>query len=298
MAQLESEILDTSLAAMAGGGGARRGHARTLRRILRNRPLVVGGVITLLLVLSALLAPLIAPYNPQTMNLIAAMQGPSLAHLAGTDNFGRDMFSRILYGGRVALLVGLSSVAIAMVLGCLFGFVAGYAGGASDMIVQRVMDLMLAFPSLLLAFLVIAILGPGLVNAVIAIGVSGVPVYARIARAEVLKLRKREFVDAAKAVGAGEARVLVRHLIPNALSPILVLAGLGIASSILTEAALSYIGLGAQPPSPDWGATLSQAQNYIETQWWLPTFPGLAIVLAALGFNLLGDGMRDHLDPR
>lgn len=297
MAQLESQILDASLSAMAGSETG-RGHVRTLRRILRNRPLVIGGAIVLVLILSSLLAPVLSPYNPQAMNLIAAMQPPSLAHLAGTDNFGRDMFSRILYGGRVALLVGFTSVAISMVIGCVLGFAAGYAGGRADMLVQRLMDLMLAFPSLLLAFLVIAILGPGLVNAIIAIGVSGIPVYARIARAEVLKLRHREFVDAARALGAGDVRVLFKHVIPNSLSPILVLAGLGVASAILTEAALSYIGLGAQPPSPDWGATLSQAQDYIETQWWLPTFPGLAIVIAALGFNLLGDGLRDHLDPR
>jgi peptide/nickel transport system permease protein len=298
MAQLQSEILDASLAAGAGRELGGRGHAQTVRRILRNRPLVIGGGIVLVLIFASLLAPYIAPYNDQAMNLIAAMQPPSLAHLAGTDNFGRDMFSRILFGGRVALLVGFTAVAISMVIGCLLGFAAGYAGGTADMLVQRVMDLMLAFPSLLLAFLVIAILGPGLVNAIIAIGVSGIPVYARLARAEVLKLRNREFVDAARAMGAGNSRVLLRHLIPNSLSPILVLAGLGIASAILTEAALSYIGLGAQPPSPDWGSMLSQAQNYIETQWWLPTFPGLAIVIAALGFNLLGDGLRDHFDPR
>lgn len=269
-----------------------------LARVVRNRTLLVGASITLVVILASLLAPLIAPYDPQTMNLAAAMQPPSWQHLAGTDNFGRDMLSRILYGGRIALLVAFTSVAIAVGIGCLLGFAAGYAGGMVDVIVQRLVDLMLAFPSLLLAFLVIAILGPGLVNAIIAIGVGGVPVYARVARAEVLKLRSREFVESAKAMGASDARVLFRHVIPNSLSPILVLAGLGMASAILTEAALSYIGLGAQPPSPDWGSTLSQAQNYIETQWWLPTFPGLAIVVTALGFNLLSDGLRDHLDPR
>lgn len=298
MANLESIGIEPGPGAPVGPVSAARASGATLRRVLRNRPLVIGAAITTVLVLSALLAPILAPDNPQAMNLLVTMQPPSWQHLAGTDNFGRDMFSRILFGGRIALLVGFISVAISMGIGCALGFVSGYAGGTADTLLQRLMDLMLAFPSLLLAFLVIAILGPGLVNAIIAIGVSGVPVYARVARAEVLRLKNREFVESARAVGASHARILIRHLVPNSLSPILVLAGLGIASAILTEAALSYIGLGAQPPSPDWGATLSQAQNYIETQWWLPTFPGLAIVIAALGFNLLGDGLRDHFDPR
>jgi len=271
---------------------------RAARRILRNRSLMIGAVVILVLIVSAVFAPLIAPYNPQAMNLIAANQPPSLAHLAGTDSFGRDMFSRILYGGRIALIVGFVSTAISAVLGCLLGFVAGYTGGMTDNLVQRLMDLLLAFPGILLAFLVIAILGPGISNAIIAIGIGGLPVYARVARGEVLKLREREYIEAARAMGAGRGRLLLRHLIPNALSPILVLSGLGIASAILTEAALSYIGLGAQPPTTDWGATLAQAQDFIETQWWLPTFPGLAIVFAALGFNLMGDGLRDLLDPR
>jgi peptide/nickel transport system permease protein len=297
MANPETTVLEGDLRA-SSQARARRARTAALARVARNRTLLVGASITLVVVLASLLAPVIAPYDPQTMNLAAAMQPPSWQHLAGTDNFGRDMFSRILYGGRIALMVAFTSVAISVGVGCLLGFAAGYAGGMADVLVQRLMDLMLAFPSLLLAFLVIAVLGPGLVNAIIAIGIGGVPVYARVARAEVLKLRSREFVESAKAMGASSARILFRHVIPNSLSPILVLAGLGLASAILTEAALSYIGLGAQPPSPDWGSTLSQAQDYIETQWWLPTFPGLAIVVTALGFNLFSDGLRDHLDPR
>lgn len=296
-------VIRDGLADLPTGGpvadlGTRRTLRQQVRRLVRHRPLLVGVIIILVLVLSSAFAPLIAPANPQAMNLLATNLPPSFAHLAGTDSFGRDMFSRILYGGRIALLVGFTSVGISLVIGCLFGFVAGYAGGIADNLVQRLMDLMLAFPSLLLAFLVIAILGPGLSNAIIAIGVSGIPVYARVARAEVLKLKRLDYVEAAKSMGASRFRIVLRHVVPNSLSPLLVLAGLGIASSILIEASLSYIGLGAQPPSPDWGATLAQAQNYIETQWWLPTFPGLAIVIAALGFNLMGDGLRDLFDPR
>jgi len=296
---IRGEMIDPALVELvtvADTGAS--GPARTIRRILRVKPLVIGGSIILILILASVFAPLIAPADPQAMNLIAANQPPSLAHLAGTDSFGRDMFSRILYGGRIALIVGFVSTGIAAIIGCLLGYVAGFVGGTTDNLVQRLMDLMLAFPGILLAFLVIAILGPGISNAIIAIGIGGVPVYARVARAEVLKLRNREFIEAARAMGSPRWRVLFRHVVPNSLSPILVLAGLGIASAILIEAALSYIGLGAQPPSPDWGSMLSQAQDYIETQWWLPTFPGLAIVIAALGFNLMGDGLRDLLDPR
>lgn len=270
----------------------------TVRRIVRSRVLVAGACITLVVVLASLIGPWLAPYNPQAMNLSQTLLPPSWQHLTGTDSFGRDMFSRLLYGGRIALLTGFSAVAIASGVGCFLGFGAGYAGGWVDNVVQRAMDLMLAFPDLLLAFLIIAVLGPGLANAILAIGISAIPVYARLARAEVLKLRRTEFVEAAHALGSSSRRVLSRHVVPNSLSPILVLMGLGVASAILTEAALSFIGLGAQPPSPDWGATLFQAQNFIETQWWLPTFPGLAIMITSLGFNLLGDGLRDLLDPR
>lgn len=274
------------------------GGALALRRILRNRVLVVGLSIALVVILASLLGPWIAPYNPQAMNLGATLMPPSWQHLTGTDSFGRDMFSRLLYGGRVALLTGFSAVGIAASIGCVLGFVAGYAGGWADILMQRLVDLMLAFPDLLLAFLVIAILGPGLTNAIIAIGVSAIPVYARLARAEVLKLRRKEYVEAAHAMGATNVRVLLRHVVPNALGPILVLAGLGVGSAILVEAALSYVGLGAQPPSPDWGATLFQEQSFIQTQWWLPMFPGIAIMITALGFNLLGDGLGSLLDSR
>ena len=268
------------------------------RRLLANRLAVVGAAIVLGLLVLALIGPIVVPADPTEMVLEDQFLPPSREHPLGTDDFGRDILTRIVHGSRVSLQVGLVSVGIAAVVGSVIGLVAGYLGGWLDLISQRVIDVMLAFPELLLALGIVAILGASLVNAMIAIGIGAIPVYARLMRGQVLALREKEYVESARASGARSGRVLFRHILPNALSPLIVLASLGIATAILTGAALSFIGLGAQPPSPEWGAMLASGREYLRREWWIATFPGIALAVTALGFNLLGDGLRDALDPR
>lgn len=268
------------------------------RRLLQNRVGMLGIVLLAILAISAIGAPIFAPYDPLALNMTHALAAPTGAHIFGTDEFGRDVLSRVLYGGRVSLPVGFIAVGIGAVLGIPLGLLAGYHGRALDAMIMRLMDIMLAFPGIILALVVISILGPSLNDVMIAVGISGIPSYARLVRGQVLQLKGNLYVDAARALGAPDRRILIVHILPNMVGPIIVLASLGVGFSILAASGLSFLGLGAQPPSPEWGAMLSTGRNYIQLAWWIATFPGLMIVLAVLAMNLVGDALRDAFDPR
>jgi peptide/nickel transport system permease protein len=268
------------------------------RQLRLNRAAMIGAALVLFEIVLALSAPWITPYDPFDQDPRAALQAPSREHFFGTDDTGRDLFSRVIYGTQISLRVGLISVGIGGGIGIVLGITAGYRGGVLDNAIMRVMDLLLAFPGILLALAIIAILGPGLFNVMIAVGISSIPYYTRVARGSSLALRDREFVLGARAIGCGDAHITRRYILPNVLPPLIVLATLGIASAILTAAGLSFIGLGAVPPAPEWGAILTLGRKYINQAWWYTTFPGLAIAITVLGINTLGDALRDALDPR
>lgn len=272
--------------------------APAARRFWRNRAAVTGLVIVLGLALVAAFAPLLADRPPDAQSLRDRLEPPSAVNPFGTDEFGRSVYSRVLYGARLSLLTGLVPVVTALLFGTLIGLVTGFFRGWLDATLMRLMDVLLAFPSLLLALGVVGALGPGLVNAVIAIAIVEIPQYARIVRSVVLGTREEEFVCAAQALGAGDGRLLFRHVLPSALAPLSVQATLGIGFAVLSMAGLSFLGLGVQPPTSDWGEMLSRGRRYLPDNNWLILFPGLAISLTVLGFNLLGDGLRDALDPR
>ncbi|MBW7916130.1 MAG: ABC transporter permease [Trueperaceae bacterium] len=276
----------------------RRLRSPAVRRFLRNRAATVGLVLTVLLILVAVFAPLLAPYAPDFQNLRARLRPPSTAHPFGTDEFGRDVLSRVLHGARVSLLTGLVPVLVAAGLGSTLGLLAGFYRGTLDAILMRVMDILLAFPSLLLALAVVGALGPGLENAVIAVAIVGIPSYARIVRSVVIATREEEFVTAAQALGARDPRLLLKHVLPTAMGALSVQATLGIGFAILSMAGLSFLGLGVQPPTADWGEMLTRGRRYLPGAPWLLLYPGAAISLTVLAFNLLGDGLRDALDPR
>jgi len=267
-------------------------------RLLRKPPAVAGGVIVMLLIVVAVTAPYLVPYDPIAQDLGNSLLPPSAAHLAGTDVHGRDIFSRILYGAGISLRIGFLGMSLGCVIGVTMGMMSGYRGGWLDTVLMRLVDLQLAFPGLLLALVIIAIIGPGLENVIIAVGVFSVPTFARMSRAQVLALKQQDYVMAAQMVGARDFRIMFYHLLPNALAPILVIATLRVATAILTAASLSFLGLGAQPPIPEWGAMLSDGRQYITIAPHVATTPGLAILVTVLAFNLLGDGLRDALDPR
>lgn len=268
------------------------------RRFRRNKAAIAGGAIVLFFVLLAFLAPLAAPYDPAQTNFRDRLEGPSASHWLGTDSLGRDMLSRIIYGSRYSLLSGLVSVAIAVAVGTLLGLVSGYYGKLADNIIMRLMDMLLAFPGILLAIAIISVLGRGLTNAMIAVGLYSIPSFARVVRGNVLALREQEFVQGARAAGASNSRIIFRHILPNITTPVTVLSTMRLGSTILAAAALSFIGLGAQPPTPEWGAMLSGGRDVLRVAPHITTFPGLAILLTVIGFNLLGDGLRDALDPK
>jgi peptide/nickel transport system permease protein len=276
----------------------RRATALAWRRVVRSTNLVVGAAILALVIGSAIFALQIAPRNPIDQAFSEQLRPPSPAHWFGTDEFGRDIFSRVIYGARIALVIGVLADGIAVLLGVLLGIVAGYFGGRVDSAVMRVMDVLLAFPYLLLAMIVVAILGPSLTNAMLAIGIVYTPQFARLVRGTVLAVREQEFVEAAGAVGAGAVRILGRHVLPNILSPIIVMATLTVGFTIVETAGLSFLGLGATPPTPEWGSMLATGRSFMLTAPWIATFPGLAILVTVIGFNLAGDGLRDLLDPR
>ena len=267
-------------------------------RALRRPSIAAGLLILLVFLTAALLAPLIAPYDPLAQNVVAGLRPPSPGHLLGTDKLGRDIFSRMLYGARISLAVGAAVVLIAGTIGTLLGLLAGYVGGLVDEAVMRVTDLFFAFPALILAMAIAGALGPSLRNALIAISAVTWPVYARLIRGQVLALKEQEFILATRALGVPEWRIVLRHLLPNTLAPLLVQASFDMGGAIISVAGLSFIGFGAQPPTPEWGVMISEGRNYIATQWWLATVPAVAILLVVGSFNLLGDGLRDLLDPR
>jgi peptide/nickel transport system permease protein len=269
-----------------------------VKRFTRNRAALVGLALVLVLAAVALLAPVLAPYAPDAQNLRARLRPPSGEHWFGTDEFGRDILSRVLFGARVSLLTGLVPVLVAALIGSALGLVAGFYRGRLDAVLMRVMDVLLAFPSLLLALAVVGTLGPGLENAVIAVAIVGIPSYARIVRSVVIAAREEDFVTAAKALGARDPRLLLKHVLPSALGALSVQATLGIGFAILSMAGLSFLGLGVQPPTADWGEMLARGRRYLPGSPWLLLYPGAAISLTVLAFNLLGDGLRDALDPR
>lgn len=267
-------------------------------KALRHGLVVAGGSIVLLLALAALFGGVLAPHDPNTMNFAAVFSPPSWSHLFGTDEFGRDLFSRVLHGASVSVKVAFIAVGISSVAGVTLGLFAGYSGGWLDELLMRIMDIFFALPAVLLAIVVMAILGRGVENAMIAIAIVYAPIFARVTRGAVISVRDREFVNAAKALGQGRLRVMFTHVLPNALGPIIVQTSLSLAFAILAEAALSFFGLGTQPPEPSWGRMLSEGRAYLRQAPWMGIFPGLAIMVSVLGFNLLGDGLRDVLDPR
>ncbi len=271
---------------------------RRLGRALRRPEIAFGGALLGCFLLAALLAPLLSPADPLAQNVVDGLHPPSREYLLGTDKLGRDILSRVLYGARISLLVGVAVVLVAGTIGTLLGVAAGYLGGWFDEAIMRVTDIFFAFPALILAMAIAGALGPSLRNALIAIVAVSWPVYARLMRGQVLALREREWVLAARAIGAGEAAIVLQHILPNTLAPLLVQASFDMGAAIIAVAGLSFIGFGAQPPTPEWGSMVSEGRNYLATQWWLATVPALAILLVVGAFNLVGDGLRDALDPR
>jgi peptide/nickel transport system permease protein len=265
---------------------------------LKSPSNIVGVIIVALLVCTAIFAPLIAKYDPEGVLMANKLLPPSVENLMGTDEMGRDIFSRIVYGTRISLLVGIEVVASAILIGVTLGGISGYFGGWTDEIIMRITDMFMSFPSLILAMAVAAALGPDLNNAVLAVSLTWWPWYTRIVRAQVLSLRNLEYVEAAQALGNRTMSIIFKHILPNCISPIIVQGTMDIGFAIQLTAGLSFIGLGAQPPTPEWGSMISTGRQYLLSHWWYPTFPGVAILITVLGFNLLGDGLRDFLDPR
>jgi peptide/nickel transport system permease protein len=272
--------------------------AIALGQFRRSHVGLVGGVLVCAFVLVAALAPLLSPYDPVSADFANVLSPPTRAHPFGTDDIGRDILSRVVYGSRISLQAGLFTVAVALCIGLPLGLVAGYLGGRVDNVIMRGLEVVLAFPGLVLALGITAVLGPKLIHALFAIGVVFVPNFARLIRAQVLSVKEHDFVSAARALGASDRRLVILHILPNCLAPLLVQSSFSVAFGILTEAALSFLGMGTQPPTPSWGIMLSAGRGYLEQAPWLGAFPGIAIFLAVLGFNLLGDGIRDALDPR
>jgi len=269
-----------------------------MKRLLKNFAFTFGAILTIVLVLMAVAAPLLAPFDPDVQDTSRRLEAPSHDHPLGLDDLGRDVLSRILFGARVSLRVGFSVVILGSLIGVFLGSIAGYFGGAADLIVMRICDILLAFPGILLAIALVAMLGPSLNNVIIALAIINWVGYARLVRGQVLKVREMEYVTAAKALGARSPRVILRHVLPNVINPIIVMATLGLAGVILAEAALSFLGLGVQPPTPSWGKMLDSGRRYLGVANHLAIFPGAAIMLAVMGLNFLGDGLIDALDPK
>ncbi|MBQ3437313.1 MAG: ABC transporter permease [Fusobacterium sp.] len=274
--------------------------AEIWRMLRKNKMAMLGLVILIILIILALFANVIADYETVVIkqNLSNRLMPPNAKNWLGTDEFGRDIFARLVHGARVSLKVGILAVGLSIIMGGTLGAISGFYGGHIDNVIMRIMDIFLAVPSILLAIAIVSALGPSIINLMIAISISSVPRYARIVRASVLSIRDQEFIEAAKAIGASNARIIFKHIIPNSLAPVIVQGTLGVASAILSTAGLSFIGLGIQPPDPEWGSMLSGGRQYLRYAWWVTTFPGVAIMITILSLNLLGDGLRDALDPR
>ncbi len=271
---------------------------KTFRRLLRETRIVFGVSFLILLCVVAIFAGRLVPYDPLEIYPAETLQPPSAKHLFGTDNLGRDVFSRVLYGTRYSLALGLLAIAISGGLGVILGLIAGYAGGKTDAVIMRVVDVGLAFPSVLLALLVISVIGPGLASIVIAIGVSSTPPFIRIVRGSVLVIKEMTFIEAARAIGVPRRRLIIRHILPEVFAPALTMATLGLANAIFAASSLSFLGFGARPPTPEWGVLVSSARHQLRAAWWISTFSGLAIMISVLSINVLGDGLRDILDPK
>ncbi|MFZ4453348.1 nickel transporter permease [Salibacterium aidingense] len=269
-----------------------------LKRLKKNKAAMLGGILILFFILVSIIGPHLVPFSAGEQNLVNKLEGPSAEHWFGTDHLGRDIFSRVIHGMSITLYIGFFSVFIAAVAGVVIGIVSGYFGGKIDTVLMRCMDVLLAFPGILLALGVVTILGPSLNNVILAVGVFSVPAFARIVRGSTLAVKELEYIDAVRALGASDFRIIFRHVLPNVFSPIIVQATLRIATAILTAAGLSFLGLGAQPPMPEWGAMLSDGRNYIFDAGHVAFFPGIAIVVVVLAFNIFGDGLRDALDPK
>ncbi|OZI18705.1 ABC transporter permease [Bordetella genomosp. 9] len=272
--------------------------ARLLRLCWRRKAASAGAIVTLLVILAAVFAPWLAHMDPNEQDIAAQLMGPSAEHMLGTDTYGRDVWARILYGARVSLFIGVASIAVAMVVGGLLGLIAGYKGGRTDRVIMAVMDMLLSFPSLVMGLLVVAVLGPSMVNLIIAISFTAIAPFARIARAPTLAVRQRDFVEAGRALGYSDLRLMLRHILPNILDEILVLGSLWLATAIRTEASLSFIGLGVRPPTATWGGMIRDGfENMLDAPW-LVIFPSIAILIIMISLNLLGDGLRDATDPK
>jgi peptide/nickel transport system permease protein len=297
------ELSSSSDTLLAVGRKARSPWLDVWNRLIRNKLAIAGSVIIGIVIIAAIFAPVIASQDPNKNGIFKVYpsenkQAPSREHFMGTDDLGRDLFSLIIYGSRISIRIGVFAVGFAIVLGATIGAFSGFLGGFFDSVVMRVMDIMLAFPTILLALVIVAVIGPGLFNAMIAVGIVSIPTYARISRSTVISEMNRDYVLAARALGVKSNRILWRHVFPNTLSPIIVAASLGIATAILDAAGLGFLGLGAQPPTPEWGLLLSRNKSHIFTSPWMVIFPGVSIMFLVLGFNLLGDGLRDALDPK
>lgn len=268
------------------------------RRLRRNKLAVLGMCVLVLIVLLAIFADLIAPYPYDYQNYSAALEFPTWEHPFGTDNYGRDILSRVIYGSRISLQIGFISLLVGAVIGCILGAVAGFFGGVLDTVIMRFTDILMSIPKMILAIAIATTLGPGLTNAIIAVSIGSIPNFARVVRASTLTVKDQEYVESARAIGTSNARIIAKYIFPNVMAPIIVQATLGVGTSIILAASLSFLGLGIQPPTPEWGAMLSAARSYMREQWYMVMFPGLAIMITVLALNLFGDGLRDALDPK
>jgi len=268
------------------------------RRLFRSAPFVVGAALVLFMVVVSIAAPMLSSYEPLRMSPADRLQPPSAEHPFGTDQLGRDVMTRVMYGGRLSLPMGVAPIAVAALAGLILGLISGFYGRWVDLMLMRIVDVWIAFPPILLALAVVTILGTGLTNIMIALGIAWIPYYARMVRGSVLEAKQRVYVDAARALGGLDLRIILRHVLPNVMTPIMVMSSMGVANAILAGAALSFLGLGAQAPAPEWGTSLADARQFIRLGWWVGLFPGLAIAVTVLGANLMGDGLRDALDPK
>ncbi|WP_413377063.1 nickel transporter permease [Alkalihalobacillus sp. 1P02AB] len=268
------------------------------KKLRKNKAAMFGGILILFFIIVAIIGPYIAPYSPSQVNYSMKLAPPSADHWFGTDHHGRDIFSRIIHGMKITLSIGFVSVFVSAIIGTVVGIISGYYGKRTDAIIMRIMDVLLAFPGILLALAIVSVLGPSIENVIIAVAIFSIPVFARIVRGSTLSVRKLEYIDAVKALGASDFRIIFKHILPNVTSPLIVQTTLSIATAILTASGLSFIGLGAQPPSPEWGAMLSDGRSYLYQAGHVAFFPGMMIVIVVLAFNIFGDGLRDALDPK